>query len=153
VVDPKGLERIRGYVGTAPERFPTLEAVAAFFRENYPGLSASDEQLLAFVRHAVRELPEGDLVWKYDRAIRQGMNDPAAARAAAPELWPVAEAVPGPTLVVRGGISDVLAAETAREMTRRMKDCRMVEVPGVGHAPLLAEPSALGAVKSFLGAG
>jgi pimeloyl-ACP methyl ester carboxylesterase len=79
------------------------------------------------------------------------MNDPAAARAAAPDLWPVAEALPGPTLVVRGGISDVLAADTAHEMTRRMKSCRAVEVAGVGHAPLLTEPEALAAIKSFLG--
>jgi pimeloyl-ACP methyl ester carboxylesterase len=151
VVDPKGLERIRGYVGGAPETFPSLEAVAAWFRENYPGMSATDAQLLELVGHAVRPLSEGDFGWKYDRAIREAMNDPAAAQAAAPDLWPIAETMPGPTLVLRGGISDILAAETAREMTRRLKDCRAVEVPGVGHAPLLTEPVAAGAIQSFFG--
>ena len=152
-IDPRGLERIRGYVGTAPERFPDPKAAAEWFRENYPGLRASDEQLLAMVGHAVKALPEGGVGWKYDRAIRQAMNEPAAAAAAAPELWPIAEALRGPTLVVRGGISDILSVEIASEMTRRMKDCRAVEVPGVGHAPLLGEPEALRAVRDFFGVG
>ena len=79
------------------------------------------------------------------------LNEPAAA--AAPELWPIAGALRGPTLVVRGGISDILSVETASEMTHRMKDCRAVEVPGVGHAPLLSEPEALRALRDFFGVG
>jgi pimeloyl-ACP methyl ester carboxylesterase len=35
-------------------------------------------------------------------------------------------------------------------MTRRMKDCRAVTVPGVGHAPSLAEPESLAAIESLL---
>jgi pimeloyl-ACP methyl ester carboxylesterase len=150
VVDPAGLERIRGYVGTAPESFRDLDAVAAWFRENYPGLSLDDPALLELLRHNMRELPEGGLGWRYDKAIRDAMNDPAAASAAAPDVWPLAESMRGPTLVLRGGISDILSPETASEMTRRMKRCSLVEVPGVGHAPMLTEPAALEALRAFL---
>ena len=34
-------------------------------------------------------------------------------------------------------------------MVRELHNCRMVEVPGVGHAPTLMEPEALTAIKQM----
>ncbi|MCY3896603.1 MAG: hypothetical protein OXG17_09055 [Chloroflexi bacterium] len=45
--------------------------------------------------------------------------------------------------------SDLLSPEIARRMLAEMQDCRMVEVPGVGHAPTLMEPEACGPVMEF----
>ena len=52
-------------------------------------------------------------------------------------------------LLVRGGTSDLLSPEIAQRMVAEMQACRMVEVPGVGHAPTLTEPEAFGPVTEF----
>jgi pimeloyl-ACP methyl ester carboxylesterase len=152
VVDPAGLARIARYVASTPERFQSTAEVARWFRENNPTQRSSDADLLEWARHATRPAAGGGLEWRYDRALREQMRgaNPSATRI--PDLWPLAEALPGPTLVVRGGESDILTDATAREMTRRMRSCSAVTVPGVGHAPSLVETEALGAIERWLAA-
>jgi pimeloyl-ACP methyl ester carboxylesterase len=150
VVDSQGLERIRSSVGTAPEIFPDLSAVARWFRENYPGQRLTDDQVREWAGFATRPLEQGGLGWRCDPAIRKKMNagepttDPA-------DLWPTCEAIRCPTLVVRGATSDLLSPGTVQEMRRRMAECASVEVPGVGHAPALTEPEALAPLRRFIG--
>jgi pimeloyl-ACP methyl ester carboxylesterase len=151
VIDPRGLERIRGYVGGAPERFDDLESVAAALRTNAPNPWLPEDAFLEAARHATVPLEDGGLGWRYDGAIRAQMREPPTEAVVPPDVWPLAEALPGPTLVVRGGVSDILSAEMAREMTERMKSCSLVEVPDVGHAPALVEPPALGSIRRLLG--
>jgi pimeloyl-ACP methyl ester carboxylesterase len=55
-----------------------------------------------------------------------------------------------PTLVLRGGDSEVLLKNTLEEMQRRKPDLRVVEFPGVGHAPALMNEEQIGVVKRFL---
>ena len=55
-----------------------------------------------------------------------------------------------PTLVLRGADSDLLLAETAREMTQRGAKATVVEFPGVGHAPALMNEMQVGVVRDFL---
>ncbi len=148
-VDPAGLARITALVGGAPETFADLAEVVRWFRSTQPPQSLDDAALLEWARHATKPAP-GGLTWRYDRALREQMRAPAPAPAQIPDLWPLAEALSGPTLVVRGGASDILSAETAEEMARRMKNCRAVEVPGVGHAPSLVERESLAAIESLL---
>jgi hypothetical protein len=50
---------------------------------------------------------------------------------------------------VRGAESDILSAATAAEMASRQPRLTRVEVPGVGHAPTLAEPAAMVALEAF----
>jgi pimeloyl-ACP methyl ester carboxylesterase len=148
-VDPGGLARIQALVGGAPESFVDLGDVVRWFRATQPPQSLDDSALLEWASHATRPGP-GGLTWRYDRALREQMRAARPAAMQLPDLWPLAEALPGPTLVVRGGVSDILTAATAAEMTRRMKDCRAVTVPGVGHAPSLAETESLAAIESLL---
>jgi pimeloyl-ACP methyl ester carboxylesterase len=68
----------------------------------------------------------------------------------APDLWVPFEGMRCPVLVVRGGVSDVLSSSTVEEMVGRGAECAAVEVEGVGHAPALTEPEALGAIREFL---
>jgi pimeloyl-ACP methyl ester carboxylesterase len=56
-----------------------------------------------------------------------------------------------PILIVRGADSDILARDTAARMVKVQRGVRLVEVPGVAHAPSLVEPEALAAVTDFLG--
>ncbi len=149
VVDPAGLARIQSLVGSAPETFADHADVVRWFRSTQPPQSQGDAALLEWARHATKPAA-GGLTWRYDRALREQMRAARPAATQLPNLWPLAEALPGPTLVVRGGVSDILSAETANEMTRRMKDCRATTIPGVGHAPSLAEPESLTAIHSLI---
>lgn len=55
-----------------------------------------------------------------------------------------------PTLLVRGANSDVITAPIADKMMRKAPRLSRVDVPGVGHAPMLTEPVAVDAINRFL---
>ena len=144
-VDPRGGSRIASSSRDAVTTFAEIEEVMAWHRENRVGFAAmSDAQQRAAASHAVKALPGGGYTWKMDPAVR---SDP---RRPDPEVsWNLARRIPGPVLLVRGGASDLLSPDIARRMVAEMQDCRMVEVPGVGHAPTLMEPEAFGPVMEF----
>ena len=56
-----------------------------------------------------------------------------------------------PVLLVRGETSDLLSPAIAAKMRKRAPKMDFVEVPGVGHAPMLGEPEAKAAIFPFLG--
>lgn len=55
-----------------------------------------------------------------------------------------------PVLLVRGALSDLLEPRQAAWMRRAAPAMDYVEVPNVGHAPMLTEPAALEAIVRFL---
>ena len=55
-----------------------------------------------------------------------------------------------PTMLLRGGLSDLITAGIADRMKRAAPGLRLVEVPRVGHAPMLTEPAAIEAIGNFL---
>ena len=144
-IDPRGGKRIANTTRDAVTTFETMDEVTAWHREQRVGFSAlSDAQQQVTAGHAVKAGPDGGYTWKMDPAVR---TDP---RRPDPEVsWNLARRIPGPVLLVRGGDSDLLSPEIARRMMAEMQDCRMVEVPGVGHAPTLMEPEAFGPVLEF----
>ena len=144
-IDPRGGERIAVSTREAVTSFASMDEVLAWHCQQRPGFSLlSDAEQRVTAGHAVRPQPGGGYTWKMDPAVR---TDP---RRPDPETsWTLARRIPGPVLLVRGGDSDLLSPETAQQMVREMQDCRMVEVPGVGHAPTLSEPVALDAIKKF----
>ena len=144
-VDPRGGSRIASSSRDAVTTFETIEEVMAWHRENRVGFSVmSDARQRAASGFAVKPLAGGGYTWKMDPAVRLDPRrpDPEAS-------WNLARRIPGPVLLVRGGDSDLLSPEIARRMLAEMQDCRMVEVPGVGHAPTLMEPEAFGPVMEF----
>ncbi|HXZ88267.1 MAG TPA: alpha/beta hydrolase [Candidatus Binataceae bacterium] len=149
-VDQSGAKRITEYMTASPTDFANLGEVAAYYRENYPALRETPEAALTeFVKWAVKPGPGGRLVWKMDPAVR---NIPRTGSAARPmDMWVPFARITAPILVVRGAESDILARATTERMVKVMPATRVVEVPGVGHAPSLLEPEALGAIKEFLG--
>ena len=148
-IDPRGGERIATTTRDAVTTFETMEEVIAWHREQRVGFSSlSDADQRTVAGHAVKALPDGGYTWKMDPAVR---TDP---RRPDPETsWKLAQNIPGPVLLVRGGDSDLLSPETAQRMVAEMQDCRMVEVPGVGHAPTLTEPEAFGPIMEFFSLG
>lgn len=148
-VDPVGLARIAQYVGKAPPVRTWAEAVAmvrATYEFALPGLS--DEQWLEYTRRSysdVAGVPHLDMDPNIGVAVR------AAPAAAAPDLWPVFDALAAiPTLVLRGASSDILSAATLDRMQARKPDLARVDVPNRGHVPLLDEPEAVAAIDAFL---
>jgi len=148
-VDPAGIKRINDYMTTSPAGFANLAEVAAYYRDNYPPLRQVPEAaLLEFVKWAVKPAADGGLVWKMDPAIR---NPPRSGTAARPmDLWMPYARITAPVLVIRGADSDILSRATAERMGRVLRHTRVVEVPGVAHAPSLLEPEALAAIREFL---
>lgn len=149
-IAPAGLQRIVAYVSEAPEHFDDLAAVAAYYRATYPPAAKLGEAELAeWVRWSVKPAQGGGLAWKMDPAVRRPPRGGAAARPI--DLWLHYTRVLAPILIVRGAESDVLSAETTARMLNVQRGARLVEVPGVGHAPSLVEPQALAAIREFLG--
>jgi len=148
-IDPTGLKRITNYFTEAPTDFKDLAEVAAYYRANYPFLTATPEpELIEFVRWAVKPADDGRLTWKIDPAVR---NIPRTGTAARPvDMWVPFARITARTMVIRGAESDVLARDTAERMCRVLPGSKLVEIPGVGHAPTLSEPASIAAIKEFL---
>ncbi len=88
----------------------------------------------------------GVWVWKMDPAVRGG------GTTVQPKLapWDAVKTIQCPALILRGANSDVFSADVAQRTQAAMKDATLVEVPGVGHAPVLTEPVAVAALDAFL---
>ncbi|MBN8551921.1 MAG: alpha/beta hydrolase [Caulobacterales bacterium] len=151
-VSKVGLARIAQYAGK-PVDTPTWAAAAGYIKEvNASAMPHySDADWEAFARRTFRENDEGRPVLDYDTDIMVPIAK-AGARALVPNLWPFFKrlAKHRPTLLIRGGISDLLDAEIAGKMRRKAPGMLYAEVPNVGHAPMLDEPEAEAAILSFL---
>lgn len=148
-VDPAGAARIREMTATAPQAFTDLNAVAKYYRESNAQMlmGRSNEAVLDYARWHVRRSDTGVWVWKMDPAVR---NPPSAPPPPALSPWEAYKKVDCPVLIVRGAESDILSEEIAARMCEAKPDAALVRVPGIGHAPGLAEPEALPALQAFL---
>jgi pimeloyl-ACP methyl ester carboxylesterase len=150
-IDPRGIERIRGYSGKLPPVKTWAEA-ASQARATY-SISLgemSDAEWLEYCRRSYCERDDGtigpDMDPRIGDAIRQGPTQPAS-------MWPGFEALgPIPTLAIRGETSDLLSVETFRRMKEAKPDLAQLTVPGRGHAPILTEPVCVAAIERFLAA-
>ena len=152
VLDPAGLARISSYVGGGAPLASwdeAAQACAAINADAFPDFGEADWQ--AWAQRTCRKLPDGRVEFAYDPAISQGFAD--ADDAPQVDLWPLwAMLGETPVLAVRGGLSDLLTADTVQEMkARHSGPFASVTVPGRGHAPLLDEPEAVAAITAFLG--
>ena len=137
VLEARGLNRIRGYVGKLPTPHTMDEAVQILWQTSGAEFPAfTDEQWHALVRVTWREA-DGQLVLNYDPSLMKTLeaSDPEAPL---PDLWPLFEGLkPFPLLAIRGEHSDLLSAETVQAMQARHPRLTSITVPGQGHAPAL----------------
>ena len=151
-VSPEGLARIAAYSGQ-PVDTPTWAAAAAYARlHNAIALPHyTDADWDAFARRVFRDGTEGSPVLDYDPDIAVPIRA-AGAKALAPNLWPYFRklARKRPTLLIRGGMSDLLGADIAARMQKAAPDMRYAEIPDIGHAPMLDEPESKAAIFEFL---
>lgn len=151
VVSREALDRIRGYVGKTAPAADWAEAVADTRRNHQVAFPHyTDEDWDRFARRLYGENEQGIPELLYDPAIAQ-LLAASDGNAVPPDLWQGFDLLRNvPTLLIRGALSDVLSVETLREMEQRNPDLQVVEVPDVGHAPILDEPSAYKAIRRFL---
>ena len=152
-VAKEGLARIAAYSGQ-PVDTPTWADAAAYARKiNAVALPHyGDADWMAFARRTFVEGPEGAPILNYDPDIAVPIRA-AGAKALVPNLWPMFGRLARgrPVLLVRGQTSDLLSEKIAARMRKRAPKMDYVEVPGVGHAPMLDEPEARAAIFPFLG--
>lgn len=151
-VAQEGLARIAAYAGQPVEINNWADAAAYVRKLNGVALPHyTDADWDAFARRTFRIGTEGTPVPDYDPDIMAPIRA-AGAKALVPNLWPFFTrlAKGRPVLLVRGETSDLLSAEIAAKMRKRAPKMDFVEVPGVGHAPMLDEPEAKAAIFPFL---
>jgi pimeloyl-ACP methyl ester carboxylesterase len=145
---PEGIARISAAQGE-PDVFASEEEAVVQGRVANP--VPADDVLRERVVANLKPAAGGGLTWKHDTALRDGTATREDYQRR--ELWELWEAVQAPTLLVRGGISDMLSAETAEQMTARQPSSRLMTIADSGHTVPLDRPQELAAaVQDFLNA-
>jgi pimeloyl-ACP methyl ester carboxylesterase len=148
VITAQSLDRIGLYVGKAPA-FATFHEAEQYVRMVCaPFGPHNDDQWRFLAENVVRRHAEGGWRMRYDPAIAAAFNSREADKDV--ELWPVYDSIRCQTLVLRGEHSDLLTSATARAMRERGPRARIVELPGVGHAPSLIDDRQIALVREFL---
>jgi pimeloyl-ACP methyl ester carboxylesterase len=151
VIEPKGLVRIKSYVGKLPRPRSFAEGseiLRRLFAAQFPKLT--DEQWLAAARRTWR-MKDGALTPTYDVRLARTLAGIDIERPL-PPLWNEFDALARvPMLVIRGANSDILSAQTLAAMAARHPGMQSVEVADQGHAPLLEGDELLGRIVEFAG--
>jgi pimeloyl-ACP methyl ester carboxylesterase len=150
VIEPEGLMRIKGYVGRMRQPANLAEGAAILreqFGAQFPHLEERD--WLAWADRNWKHRP-GGLVARYDPALAETLKDLTPDQPI-PDLWAQFDLLPQvPLMVVRGGLSDILSAQTVHAMRARRPDIAVVEIADQGHAPLLAEAGIMSRIGDFI---
>jgi pimeloyl-ACP methyl ester carboxylesterase len=150
VLEPRGLARIRGYVGKLPSPKSWADAVAMFRQVSGAQFTAlSDADWMDYARLTLEE-KNGALVSRYDPMLMKVLEG-LDLEAPLPDMWPQFEALGRlPLLVIRGETSDLLSEATLAEMLKRHPGAESMTVPGQGHAPLLLDKPSIDRICFFI---
>jgi pimeloyl-ACP methyl ester carboxylesterase len=151
VISMVGLERIKGYVGKGRPVVSWDDAAAYIKSINEPAFPHNSmEEWHRWARRTFREV-NGKIELNYDPLIAASIQSaklrPTSVMA---KLLYRRLARNRPTLLIRGGASDLVGPAEAAYMRQAAPNLRYAEVPGVGHAPMLTEPEARAALAAFL---
>ena len=140
----RGRNRIQNF-RELPDELDSFEDFASRVQE-YTGRTR--EQTLGALKYSIREREDGKWTWKYDKLLRTpGHQTPQLSTE---QLWEAVAKISCPTLVVRGGDSDIFANETMEKMSEVIPNCSTVTVPNAGHLVAGDNPTDfLAAVSNF----
>lgn len=151
-LNASALTRIGSYLGEQPE-FENFDKAAQYIREIFASFGPHEEgQWRTIACNVLRQDENG----KWKRNHDPGIALPFMAQAEAGRLhvekllWAAYDAVSCRTMVIRGGHSDLLTQDTAREMMRRGPKAELIELEGVGHAPMFMHAEQIALVSRFL---
>jgi pimeloyl-ACP methyl ester carboxylesterase len=146
------ISRISGYIGQEV-RLDSFDEAAGYIRSISMGFGPhTEEEWKKIALDVLRQDQQGKWIRHYDLKLAvpfQSETEESTKRAQT-ALWAAYDAIQCPTLVVRGAESDLLTRDTAREMTMRGPKARLVELPGVGHAPTFMHADQIAIAKEFL---
>ena len=145
-----GSSRIRDFVNEVQEAV-TVEAIIEKALKFNP---RRDPKILRrSLMHNLRQQPDGSWRWKYDTRRFQRL-DQEAHRAERAKLADGLSRIACPSLVVRGGESDVFHEEDAERLVARLPNGRGVTIPRAGHTVQGDNPKDLVAeLRRFLAKG
>ena len=150
-LDPRGLARIKTYVGQMPAPDTWADAVAIQRRLHggqFTGLGEAEWEAFARLTYADDNgVPRSDYDGKGIAATFAGVepDQPAAT------LWDEFRALgPLPVQAIHGANSDLLTPRIVKTMREAHPNLDVVEVVGEGHPPQLAGPAVLGRITAFI---
>jgi pimeloyl-ACP methyl ester carboxylesterase len=140
-LETAGVTRIGNFMRLGIDGFDSLEAVADAVASYLPNRKRPRD--LNGLRKNVRQREDGKWVWHWDprffaridtEATPTPSGEPTAGRFTPPErLHEASRKVTVPTLLVRGGSSDVVSAEGAAELKQLIPHAEIVDVADAGH--------------------
>lgn len=150
VIEPRGLARIKGYVGQLPQPKSFEEAAEVLrqlFSPQFPALSAGDWMELG--QRTFRD-QGGRIIPDYDPKLAHALRDVDIERPL-PDLWQQFDSLADvPMLIIRGANSDLLSSATFEAMRARRWQCDALVVPDQGHAPLLTDDETISRIGAFV---
>lgn len=152
VLNRGALLRIGDYIGQ-PARFQTFDEAARYIREiSAPFGPHTDDEWRKLASDVLRQDQNGLWVRHYDPALAVAFKSvtPDSLEAGEAQLWKAYDAIRCPTLLVRGGESDLLSHQTAQAMTQRGPKAQLIELPDIGHAPTFMHADQIAIVQNFL---
>jgi len=152
VLSERGLARIAGYAGKRVQPASWLDAACYVKDINLCAFPDNPEQEWdKWARRAFAPDTEGRLAPRYDPNIAISLQDGKLKPTSLSLRMAFRKLVrERPVLLVRGALSDLVEARQADWMRRAAPSMLYVEVPNVGHAPMLTEPAAMDAIERFL---
>lgn len=149
-IDPRGLERIKNYVGQG-RSYETWAHAARGLSEGgdimFPDYTLND--WIGFAKKCCKLSSSGRIILDYDNRISEPFK--VQGGEAGVDLWPAFKGLSDiPTLLLRGEISDILSAETAQKMVKQLRKATLSTIKNVGHCPALDEKDSVAAIAQFL---
>jgi pimeloyl-ACP methyl ester carboxylesterase len=152
VLEPRGMARIRSYVGKLPVPKSLGDAVSLLkelMSERFSGLSETDWETYAKITFAD---DVGRIAMRYDRNLMKSL-EALDLEQPLPVFWPQFDGLRNvPLLIIRGENSDLLSIDTLHEMLRRHPGAESCTVKGQGHAPLLIDKDTIERICGFAAA-
>lgn len=127
-IEKEGTDNIDAFMGQKPDGFESLEEVAAAIATYQP--HRKRPRNLDGLAKNVRLGQDGKYHWHWDPRFRVGRHDLTTRQK---RFEACARNLKLPTLLVRGGLSDLLSEEGARDFLAICPHSEYVNVTGAGH--------------------